>query len=169
MALITYVFLGHYPIGLSKRVDKEDIEWKDSPLVSYFTQVRDGMKKGLKNRDVFFRPIATTSLWTYSKLTTMPRNEVTAKVILLTDGHCASACLDFADLLLAMPGVIHIGSVTSGDTSYMEVRDITLPSGVAGLSLATKVYRNRPRGYNEFYTPRYVWEGEMSDTVGLKA
>lgn len=52
-----------------------------------------------------------------------------ARVILLTDGRCASACLDFADLLLrANPGVVHAGTPTAAGTEYMEVRRTALPA-----------------------------------------
>lgn len=73
-------------------------------------------------------------------------------VALLTDGNCASACLDFADLVRSVPGSIHIGSETSADTVYIDVGSATLPSGNS-LMLPLKVWRNRLRGNNETLTP----------------
>ncbi|WP_299321754.1 S41 family peptidase [Parasphingopyxis sp.] len=85
-------------------------------------------------------------------------------VYFLTDYVCASACLDFADLILRLPGVTHIGLSTSGDTVYIDNTAVVLPSGLASLSLSMKVWRDRLRGNNEFYTPAHVWPGgRMTD------
>ena len=60
-----------------------------------------------------------------------PANPVAGRVFLLTDTRCASACLDFADMVRAMPGAVHVGRTTSADSVYMELRDVGfLPSGV---------------------------------------
>ena len=50
----------------------------------------------------------------------------------------------------------------------MEISGADLPSGIARLSVATKVYRNRPRGHNKFYSPMHFWDGDMNDTPGLE-
>jgi hypothetical protein len=50
-----------------------------------------------------------------------------AQVYLLSNGTCGSSCLNFADTVLFVPGVQLIGSATSGDGPYMEVRNVTLP------------------------------------------
>ena len=84
---------------------------------------------------------------------------VTARVAVLTDGSCASACLDFMDRLTVRPGVVHIGAPTSADTDYMEVRTITLPSEAARLTFAQKVYRGRARGAGVYYTPDISFDG----------
>ena len=93
---------------------------------------------------------------------------VSANVFFLTDGRCASACLDFADRLLEFPNVTHIGLPTGADTVYMEVRSVDLPSGLMRMSFAMKVYRNRTRGHNQFYTPEIPYSGPMGDTQKLK-
>ncbi|MDP4535775.1 S41 family peptidase [Alkalimonas collagenimarina] len=80
----------------------------------------------------------------------------TAKVVLLTDGACGSACLDFADMLLPL-GTIHAGQPTFADTVYMDIRFVELPSKLGSLAIPQKVYRNRPRGHNEPYTPAADW------------
>jgi len=87
-----------------------------------------------------------------------------AAVVLLTDSNCFSACLDFADLLLKLPNVIHMGQETGADTVYMETRFLDLPSGLGGFSLAQKVYRNRLRKHNESYKPDYLFNGDIRDT-----
>jgi hypothetical protein len=74
------------------------------------------------------------------------------KVALLTDDECASACLDFADLIKRVPGSLHFGMTTSADSVYIDVADIRLASGNL-LRLPMKVWRNRIRGNNEPLVP----------------
>jgi hypothetical protein len=81
------------------------------------------------------------------------------QVYLLTDGACASACLDFADVARRLPGVVHIGQATSGDAIYIDNRSEGLPSGLASLSFGMKVYRNRVRANNQWYDPAQRWPG----------
>ena len=88
------------------------------------------------------------------------------KVYFLTDMRCASACLDFADIVTRMPGVVHIGQPTSADTVYIDNVEVPLPSGNARLSYSLKVYRHRSRGSNQWYIPRMVWPGgRMTDAA----
>ncbi|MBL0939998.1 MAG: hypothetical protein IBJ03_13980 [Gemmatimonadaceae bacterium] len=87
-------------------------------------------------------------------------------VFLLTDHSCASACLDFMDIAIRLPGTVHVGLPTSGDAVYIDNTGLTLPSGLASLSYSLKVYRNRVRGNNVWYTPQRLWPGgQMSDTA----
>ena len=80
-------------------------------------------------------------------------------VYVLTDPNCASACLDFMDLLHRLPGVVQVGLPTSADTPYLELASAPLPSGQATLAYAMKVYRNRARRNNEWYDPAIPWPG----------
>lgn len=81
------------------------------------------------------------------------------RVFLLTDTRCASACLDFADIVLRLPNVAHAGLPTSGDAVYIDVVERDFTSGLGGMAWPIKVYRNRVRGNNAYYTPRYRWPG----------
>lgn len=81
------------------------------------------------------------------------------KVIIVSNGSCASACLDFADRILQMPGTHIVGFATAGDGLYTESRSITLPSGKAVLHFPMKVYRGRPRGDMEYYEPDIAYDG----------
>jgi hypothetical protein len=103
-----------------------------------------------------------------SLATKAPTNPVAGRVFLLTDARCGSACLDFADMVRALPGVVHVGRPTSADSVYMEIREVGLPSGVARLAFSTKVYRDRPRGNNQPYIPHHRWNGSMADTPALE-
>lgn len=90
-----------------------------------------------------------------------------ARIILITDADCGSACLDFADRLLNLPDVTHLGQETGADTVYMDIRSVDLPSGIGRFSLAQKVYRDRPRLHNQSYIPAHVFPGSMEDTDAL--
>jgi hypothetical protein len=87
-------------------------------------------------------------------------------VALLTGSGCTSACLDFADQVLSVPGAIHLGEATSGDTVYIDVGYEPLPSGNR-LMLPLKVWRNRLRGNNQTWVPQYPVDlGQMDDAQG---
>lgn len=86
-------------------------------------------------------------------------NPVTGHVYFLTDNECASACLDFADLMRRLPGVTHIGLPTSADAIYIDNTTADLPSGLGLLGYSLKVYRHRVRGNNEWYEPQVRWPG----------
>lgn len=100
---------------------------------------------------------------------TVPPSPLGRHVILLTDGWCASACLDFADLLHAIPGVRHAGAPTYADAVYIDNRGIPLPSGIGSFGFSMKVYRHRPRGNNEPYRADLRYPGDRWDTGSLQA
>lgn len=90
------------------------------------------------------------------------------RVYVLTDSSCGSACLDAVDLWKTA-GAVQVGRETSADTVYMEIRNPTLPSGLAQIAVPMKVYRGRARGNNEPQKPAYLIEGDMSDDTALLA
>ena len=96
-----------------------------------------------------------------------PLAKPAARVFVLTDWGCGSACLDAVDLWTAL-GATHIGQETSADSLYMDVRDITLPSGFARAVVPMKVYRGRIRGSNVPAVPRHRYTGDMRDTLALE-
>jgi hypothetical protein len=86
-----------------------------------------------------------------------------ARVYLLSNGSCGSSCLNFADIVLHVPGAKLIGAATSADGPYMEVREVTLPSGLVTLSVPQKVFRGAPRAPMEAYAPDIVYTGLWTD------
>jgi hypothetical protein len=96
-------------------------------------------------------------------------NPVLAQVYFLTNGSCGSACLDFADRMLSLEGVIHIGGETTADSAYMELRQLDLPSGHARMGLPIKVYRGRPRASGETYVPDIAYSGTDLSTEAIEA
>jgi hypothetical protein len=90
------------------------------------------------------------------------------KVYILSDGGCASACLDALDVWIRA-GAIPIGRETSADSLYMEIRKQELPSGLATISVPMKVYRGRPRGLNVTYKPVHRFAGDIRDQKAVEA
>jgi hypothetical protein len=89
------------------------------------------------------------------------------RVVLVTDDDCASACLDFADLVRSVPGAIHMGQATSADTVYMDAGFVALPSGNQ-LLMPLKVWRNRLRGNNEVLQPDVPLQVDMRDDAAVR-
>lgn len=119
--------------------------------------VADALKSG--------KPLARQSIPAKpAKVDASLANPFAGRVYVLTDGICASSCLDFMDGVLKLPGVTHIGLPTSADAIYIDNQGEPLPSGLAALSYSMKVYRNRARGNNQWYEPKIRWPGgPMSD------
>ena len=86
---------------------------------------------------------------------------------LVTDAYCASACLDFVDAVLRVPGVVHFGLPTSADTNYMDMTQLKLPSGLL-MWMPLKIHRNRSRGSNQPHIPQFLYEDDICDTKALQ-
>jgi hypothetical protein len=134
---------------------------RDSEAVRFGERAVKGMTRALGK---------TPPLWRDGPRRTSPSGGLTsrrprgsgpfpAQVYVLSNGTCGSSCLNFADTVLFVPGVRLIGSATSGDGPYMEVRNETLPSGLASLTFPQKVWRGMGRGALEAYEPDVAYEG----------
>ncbi|MFZ6818536.1 S41 family peptidase [Undibacterium sp. Ji22W] len=77
----------------------------------------------------------------------------TKPVYVIVPGQCASACLDALDVFTRFENTKLIGAPSSADSTYMEVRQKKLPSGLATVIIPNKMYVNRPRGAGVFYMP----------------
>ncbi|MDF3839822.1 S41 family peptidase [Cupriavidus basilensis] len=97
-----------------------------------------------------------------------PGRPFAGKLVLVAGSNCASACLDFVDMVLSIPGAVHVGSVTSADTRYSDIADVSLPS-TAKMWIPLKVWRNRNRGDNEPYVPKFTFDGDLNDTAAVQA
>ncbi len=99
----------------------------------------------------------------FSKMRPKGKGPFAAHVYFLSNGSCGSSCLNFADTVLMVPGVTVLGSATSADGAYMEVRSETLPSGEAELTFPQKVERGAGRAPGEAYEADIPYEGLWSD------
>ncbi|MGN7160485.1 S41 family peptidase [Sphingomonas sp. SAFR-052] len=145
-------------------------EWQGSADVSpeakaWVDRIAQGMAGSIAKGEPLWRendePAAQSSA------AAKPVSKPAARVFVLTDWGCGSACLDAVDLWTAM-GATHVGQETSADSLYMDVRTIPLPSGFAGAVVPMKAYRGRPRGSNVPAKPRYPYQGDMRDTGALE-
>lgn len=126
-------------------------------------KIADGMQRALDTGQVYFRNAEPP---TSKGLPADARSPLRGKVLLLTDSACGSACLDFADVVTRMPGVVHVGLPTSADAIYIDVVAMPLKSGLSRFSWSLKVYRNRVRGNNQWYEPTIRWPGgQMTDAA----
>jgi hypothetical protein len=142
--------------ALRQRFGEED------PRGRAYAEFAAAFRSALERGDVFYRETAAPPAERASP------EPVRARIFLLTDGWCGSACLDFADLVLAAPGTVQVGAETSADTVYIDNSGARLPSGEGALGWSMKVHRGRPRGHNQSYVPAHLWTGAMSDTPGLE-
>jgi hypothetical protein len=135
-------------------------------VAKFSNSVADGMDEAVAAGKVYFaQPDPPKS----KGLPADYRSPFAGKVYVLTDLRCASACLDFMDIAVRMPGVTHIGLPTFADTIYIDNVGTPLPSGKTSLGYSLKVYRNRVRGNNVWYTPKIQWPGGMmSDEAVVK-
>jgi len=96
----------------------------------------------------------------------LPPSLLQGRLVMVTDRDCFSSCLMAADLLQAV-GAEHVGEATDVSTRYMEVRTVTLPSGLRNFSTLMKL----ALGAGDFgpYVPQYSFDGAMSDTPAVRA
>jgi hypothetical protein len=98
-----------------------------------------------------------------------PKSLATARVYLLTDYGCASACISFVDEMRRFPGVTQIGMETHIDRrsgGWPEAFD--LPSGLAVVRMGRLVREGRKRGENETWVPAVRYNGDIADTEAVK-
>ncbi|MGI8843710.1 MAG: hypothetical protein ACR2HZ_08420 [Gemmatimonadaceae bacterium] len=92
-----------------------------------------------------------------------PTPKLPGRIVVLTSAGCDGACLDFLDLVKLHPAAIHVGQVTSAETTYSAAWSMQLPSGLASVSLSTSVFRNRRRAHNEIHEPAVAYLGNIAD------
>jgi hypothetical protein len=95
-----------------------------------------------------------------------PASAMNGRLIVLTDRYCFSSCLMAVDLLRRV-GAEQVGEATDVSTRYMEVRTVTLPSGLRNFSTLMKL----GLGLDDFgpYAPERTYAGDLSDTDGVRA
>lgn len=162
------------------------VDWRPSPEnVAYWHQTREELKDQLSTSDRMQLASLIDGLedavaegktiWRMGPTRVDPSGGLTqlrprdqpapfkARVLMLSNGSCMSACLDFADRVLMVPGVQLVGSATGGDGPYMEVRTEALPSDLAQITFPQKVYRGMGRGMLEHYPADIAYDGAWDD------
>lgn len=98
-----------------------------------------------------------------------PVNPVKARVLVLTDYNCASACIVFVDELKRFPGVEQVGVETSVDSRTGTAFGAPLPSGNGVIEVPVVTRDGRARGDNIPQRPNRVFSGDILDTTAVKA
>ena len=140
----------------------------DPVMLAWTERISGGLRHGMENGLALWKEPEQSEAESPSGASVNRRLKPDARVYVLADSSCASACLDALDLWRAL-GAVQVGRTTSADTLYMDVREQPLPSGLAQIAIPMKVYRGRPRGNNVPWTPRYRFPGEMDDGAALQA
>lgn len=96
-------------------------------------------------------------------------NPVKARVLLLTDYNCASACIVFVDELKRFPGVEQIGVETGIDSRTGTGFGAPLPSGNGVIEVPVVTRDGRERGDNIPHRPDRVFAGNITDTAAVQA
>jgi len=135
---------------------------KKNEVVSFFSNVLSGIQKNYAQGKPLYTQTNTEQ--ESGDFKNMP-NPLHARIVVITDNYCASACLNFLDELFALDSVIHIGLATNADTDYMECRDIALQSSFSTLHFPIKVFRNRIRKSNQAYRPQYYINDIYNDDL----
>ena len=97
-----------------------------------------------------------------------PASLTRARVLLLTDNGCGSACISFVDEMRRFPGVLQIGRDTYVDSYPGSPRNYPLPSGEASISAPTMTREVRQRGNNFAWTPDLYFDGDIRDTDAVR-
>jgi hypothetical protein len=98
-----------------------------------------------------------------------PPNPVKAKVFVLTDYNCASACISFVDELRRFPGVRQVGRETGVDSRSGTPLNYRLPSGNGEVTVPSLVREGRERGDNIPWRPDLRFDGDIADTAAVLA
>lgn len=97
-----------------------------------------------------------------------PLNPVKARVLVLTDYNCSSACLVFVDELKRFPGVEQIGVETGIDSRTGTGFGAPLPSGNGVIEVPVVTRDGRERGDNIPHRPDRVFTGNIADTAAVQ-
>lgn len=141
----------------------ESLEGPAGLTTKLLVRLLEDLDTAARNGEPFFKQVAPTDD------EELPRGAAfRGKLVLVTDAHCSSSCLNFADLVLRVPNAVHVGASTGADTRYIDIAVEPLPSG-AKLALPLKVWRHRPRGDNQPLHPRFPFDGDITDTAAVRA
>lgn len=99
----------------------------------------------------------------------VPANPVKARVLVLTDYNCSSACIVFVDEMKRFPGVEQVGVETGVDSRTGTSFGAPLPSGNGTIDVPVVTRDGRERGDNIPQRPTRVFNGNIVDTAAVKA
>jgi hypothetical protein len=127
------------------------------------------MQSALEAGEPFLRRPTDVNVFSQlQKMDTDVQNPVKGQVYLLTDGRCFSTALIFADSILSIPGVTHIGMTTNADTEFSMPTPLRLPSGLSQICCPTMIRRNWERANNKPYVPKIKYHDFIGDNAAVE-
>jgi hypothetical protein len=140
----------------------------DHPATVFYTQMAAKYRDAIGSGEVWVEqpgdPLLTrqqVSAWGLSPA------RFKGEVVVLTDGFCFSACLDFLGEALVYPDVEHWGKTTSADTRYIDVGVYEIAPNLT-LQMPRKVWTLRDRGNNIPFVPSESYAGDMNDSAAVR-
>jgi len=91
------------------------------------------------------------------------------RLVLIADGRCNNACLNFIMLAKQFPQVELLGQTTNADTVYTHASEPVYLDDGAQLHFGCVIEQHRRRGSNQPYQPDERYTGDMSDTTALQS
>lgn len=153
-------------LSVEKKSHETDIERKQPPDPSReVSEDPDGHAKALARGATYYEGPATP----FVHLGPPPPNPVKARVIVLTDTGCGSACIAFLDEIKRFPGVVQVGTDSYVDSRTGTPMSSVLPSGNATVLVPTMTRVGRERGDNIPQQPDIAYDGDISDTPAVQA
>ncbi|HEY1125859.1 MAG TPA: hypothetical protein VGE65_09510 [Sphingobium sp.] len=157
------------PDNLRTLVAARDAHKGEPETAAYYQRFIDDMQVALEKGRPFAPELpacATRAAIGHPMPAKLPPTQMAGKLVIVTDRACFSSCLIGVDLFRRV-GALHVGEVTDRSTRYMEVREITLPSGLRTFSVLQKL----SLGSGDFgpYKPEIDYPGFMDDDDGLRA
>lgn len=126
-------------------------------LLPWISQVGQGMEQALKAQKPFYIEADETDVAATSTAKELPQ-QLQTPVYVIVPGQCASACLDAIDIFKLFDNTRLLGTESSSDSTYMDVRFQPLPSGLAKVVIPNKMYVNRPREKGVYYRPDVAYQ-----------
>lgn len=157
------------------RVSKDNLSILKEKYVPFLKETTgEGSQELLYIEETIRQMEASTSAFAESRIPSTnhkkPFNPLfKGTLVVVTDSACASSCLTFLSHVLQMPGVIHVGQETTGNSPYVEGRKVELPSKLGALFFPMKIVAIDPNDYFKPFTPAHVFDGDIDDTKALEA
>lgn len=127
-------------------------------LLPWISQVGQGMEQAHKAKKPFYIEADETDVAAAATTIKALPQQLQTPVYVIVPGQCASACLDAIDIFKLFDNTQLLGTESSSDSTYMDVRFQPLPSGLAKVVIPNKMYVNRPREKGVYYRPDLAYQ-----------
>jgi len=132
--------------------------WRDKRTAKKMTQALHKHKK----------IVIITNKPTLKSNNTKTPNPVTAKVIVLTNANCWSACWLFVRDLKAIPGTIQAGQLTGIMSRYSDPRVFNLRRGIMKFQIPIQTILQPTNHLGKPFIPDITFQGDISNTNAVK-